>query len=289
MTDGETKLADQRGKFAQVVRDGHKVPEVEWIPGRLLLSNRRLVLAGGEGKRTIPLQEVASIKSREDAANPLAAVSNYLSLQVEADVMLVSPDEHASFEAALYTAALEGGTVAVKHPALEGGVVQETAWEKGRLSPDFGDGSVALATADGQFVAVDLDDVGKVEESEATVLDERRPLVEVEHAVDGTAVETHVSGSRQVVTILADLLRKHERRHETDVELGEEEREVVMALYSGVSPFQIPEFVGLDVERVEEIYGDLVEAGVLTESRTRREVRLKARGRHVARDAMDAE
>ncbi|MFC7057971.1 hypothetical protein [Halovenus salina] len=62
-----------------------------------------------------------------------------------------------------------------------------------------------------------------------------------------------------------------------------------MALYSGVSPFQIPDFVGLDVETVEEIYDELIEAGVLQEKRVRRDVQLKARGRNIASEAMGEE
>ncbi|PSP42457.1 chemotaxis protein CheF1, partial [Halobacteriales archaeon QH_2_66_30] len=39
MSEGETTLADQQGKFTQVVTDGRKVPDIEWIGGRILLSN----------------------------------------------------------------------------------------------------------------------------------------------------------------------------------------------------------------------------------------------------------
>jgi helix-turn-helix protein len=62
-----------------------------------------------------------------------------------------------------------------------------------------------------------------------------------------------------------------------------------MALYSGVSPFQIPEFVGLDVEEVEETFDQLIEQGILEKQRVRREVQLKARGRHIASEATDEE
>ena len=47
---------------------------------------------------------------------------------------------------------------------------------------------------------------------------------------------------------------------------------MLVALYSGVSPFEVPDFVGMDVEAVEETFDSLVEKGVLTEKRVRREV-----------------
>jgi len=293
MSEGETTLADQRGKFTQVVTDGRKVPDVEWIGGRILLSNKRLVLASSEGKRTIPLAKIGTIKGRQDAAQPLAQVSSYLSLQVGNDVTLVAPKRHEAFERALYEAVLDQQAVAVKHPAVEGGVVQSTGWEKGRLTVEFdgeaASGTVALAAADGQFVEIEIDDVGVVEETEGTVFGDERAVVEAAHTDEGTAVETHVSGSSQTVSVLASLLRKGEQKNTTDVTLSDEESEVLMALYSGVSPFQIPDFVGMEVDRVGEIYDQLIDEGILEEKRVRREVTLKARGRHIASEAMDEE
>jgi helix-turn-helix protein len=281
MSEGETKLADQRGKFTQVVKGGRKVPEIEWIAGRILLSTKRLILASNEGKRTIQLGKIGNIKSRQNAPQP--NVSSYLSIQVGNDVTLVSPQNHDDFEQRLYDAVLDQSVVLVKHPAVEGGVVQGTGWEKGRVTLD--DGEVALALTSGQFVEIHLDDVGTLDVKEGEVKGDERLVAEVGHTVGGTAVQTHVTGPRQTVSVLASLLRKGEQQNAADVDLTDEQNEVLMALYSGVSPFQIPKFVGMDVERVERIYDDLIETGVLEQKRTRREVELKARGRHIASEA----
>jgi len=287
MSEGEQKLADATGKFTQVVKDGRKVPDLEWISGRILLSTKRLVLASTDGKRTIPLSKIQSIKVREDAAKPLAKVSNYISLQMGDDVMLVSPKNQTQFEQRLYHAILDQEIILAKHPAVEGGVVQDAGWEKARLKIE--DGEVALALTSGQFVEIDVDEVGTVEIHDHDVMGKERTVAEVSHTQDGTAVETHLSGVRQHVTVLASLLRKGEEKNTTDVDLTERESEVLMALYSGVSPFQIPEFVGMDVDMVEEIFDRLIEDGILEERRVRRQVELKARGRHIASEAMDEE
>jgi len=252
MSEGESKIEDQQGKFTQVVKSGRKVPDIEWIPGRILLSNKRVVLASSEGKRTIPLSKVQSIKGRQDANKPLAQVSSYLSLQVGNEVTLIAPKQHEQFEQALYKAVLDQQVVLIKHPAVEGGVVQGKEWEKGRLTLD--EGEVAVAIASGQFLEIEIDDVGTVDSQETEIMCGERFVIEVEHTEEGT-----------------------------------EENEVLMALYSGVSPFQIPNFVGMDIDRVEEIYDQLIEKGVLEEQRTRREVALQARGRHIAGEAMDEE
>ncbi len=280
----ERKLADSTGKFVRVVRDGRKVADLEWLSGRILLSNRRLVLASSEGKRTIPLSNISSLKNRRDADNAMAPVSGYFSVQVGADVHLVAPSDVDEFEAALYDALVDDEVVLVRHPAVEGGVVRDTEWERGQLS--VGPATVGIGVASGQFVEVEVEDVGGVDVGERNVRGSTRRVLEVEHTVeDGTSVQTHVSGSSQHVAVLESLVSKGPTVDVEDIDLSDAERQVLMALYSGVSPFEIPGFVGMDVEDVEAVFDRLVETGVLREKRVRREVRLKARGRNIASEA----
>ena len=281
----ERALVDTQGKFVQVVENGRKVNDLEWLSGRIILSNRRIVLVSGEGKRTIVLGNVQSIKNRTDVNTTVSPVSGYFSLQVGADVHLVAPKDVDAFEAELYGTVLDGQVVLVKHPAVEGGVVQDTEWEKGKLNvePD----EVGLGVASGQFVEVELVDVGAVDVTERTVRGSGRRVLEVEHTTDaGTSVKTYVTGGARHVSILESLVRQGELENAADIDLDGTQTEVLMALYSGVSPFEIPEFVGLDIEAVEEIFDELVEAGILAEKRVRREVKLKARGRNIASEAM---
>jgi helix-turn-helix protein len=281
----ERTLVDTTGKFVQVVRDGRKVADLEWLSGRILLSNRRIVLVSEEGKRTIALSQVSSLKNRRDADNAIAPVSGYFSLQVDADVHLVAPSVIDDFEDGLYDALVDGEVVPVKHPAVEGGVVQDTGWEKGRLSVDPDE--VGLGVASGQFVEIEVADVGGVDVTERAVKGSKRRVLEVEHTVaDGTSVETHVTGSTRHVAVLESLVSKGPSNDVEDLDLTDAERQVLMALYSGVSPFEIPEFVGMDVAEVEEVFDQLVETGVLSEKRVRREVRLKARGRNIASEVI---
>jgi helix-turn-helix protein len=285
MSEGERTLTDTKGKFVQVVKDGRKVADLEWLSGRIILSNKRIVLVSKEGKQTIVLSNVGGVKNRKHADNAMAPVSGYFSVQVGADVYLVGPQAIDDFEAGLYEAILDQEVVLVKHPAVEGGVVQDTDWQKARLSvePD----EVDLAVASGQFVEVELADVGGATVTEKTVKGSTRRVLEVEHTVEvATSVETHVSGSARHMAILESLVSRDLTNEAEDIDLSDGERQVLMALYSGVSPFEIPDFVGMDIEEVEAIFDRLCEAGVVTEKRVRRDVRLKARGRNVANEAM---
>jgi helix-turn-helix protein len=286
MSEGETKLADTQGKFAQVVKDGRKLNDVEWQSGRIILSNTRLILVSNDGKRTIPLSKLDGLKGRTDVNQAIARVSGYVSLQIGNNVTLVAPNDDEGFRQQLFKALLNQAVILAKHPAVKGGVVQDAGWEKGRLK--IGDDAVELAIASGAFVEIDLDDIGGVEETERTVMDEERTVLEVEHTEeDGTSVQTYLSGKQRHMSFLQTLLREGEQRAEVNADLSEREHEVLMALYSGVSPFEIPNFVGMDVDKVEGVYDRLIELEILEEVRTRKEVQLKARGRNIASDAID--
>ncbi|MFB6075395.1 MAG: CheF family chemotaxis protein [Haloarculaceae archaeon] len=284
MSDGEHKLADSQGKFVTVIEGGRKRNDVDWMGGRILLSNKRIVLASSEGKRTIPLSKVSGIKSNTNVNEAIAQVSGYISVQVGADVTLVAPQDIESFEAELYDVLLDQRPVLVKHPALKGGVVQDTNWEKGRMSVD--DDRVDLAITSGTFVELEVDDVATVEETTKTIRGDKRAVVEVEHTIEGTSVQTHVTGARRDVSILGSFVRRGEHLEIDEIDLTQEETEVLMALYTGVSPFEIPDFVGMDIGQVEEIFDRLQEYGVVEEVRVRREVELQARGRSIAGEAM---
>jgi helix-turn-helix protein len=123
LSETEEALADTQGAFVQVITDGRKVADLTWIAGRLLLSDRRLVLASTEGKRTIPLSKVSGLKIREDVGESIPQVPGYISCQVGTDVFLLGPTDFASFQSAFFDALLDDETVLIKHSVLKGGVV----------------------------------------------------------------------------------------------------------------------------------------------------------------------
>ncbi len=93
---------------------------------------------------------------------------------------------------------------------MKGGVVQDGGWEKGRLKLD-GD-CINPAIASGTFVELDIDDVGTVEAKEKTIRGDERPLLEVEHTIEGTSVETHITGTPRHVSLIEGLVRQGEQR-----------------------------------------------------------------------------
>lgn len=284
MSQGEQKLADEVGRFTMAVVDGRARNQLSWQKGRFLLTNRRLVIASSDGKRTIPLADITKIGGRADVSQQVAAVPEYVSIHVDEDVFLVETADSTSFELNVYQGLLNGRTISVKHPAVEGGVVQNEPWVDGRVKIE--EEAVAIALASGKLVDIELNDVASVETERRDVDGSPAAVVSIDHTEDGTSVVTASSGPFKQLRLLAMFIRSRSKKNDVSIDLGQRDREVLMALYSGVSPFEIPEFVGIEVEKLEEIYERLIEANVLDEIRVRREVALTTRGRNLASEAM---
>jgi helix-turn-helix protein len=287
VSESEHKLLDVQGKFLRAIQNGHKLNDASWTPGRIILSNKRVIVATEGGKFTIPLSEVRTIGGRYDVNQAIASVSDYVSLHRGDNVVLFTLPSTEDFTWLLYEALLDGTIVLAKHPAVEGGVVQSTDWNKGQLSMD--EDAVGVAIANGSFVEIELADVGSVESDTRTVTGDERPVVEVEHTEGATSVETHLSGTERRCELVGSLFDKRARENEVEIDLDGAEQQVLMALYSGVSPFEIPEFVGMDIDVVEETYERLIELEVLDEVRKRREVTLTTRGRNLASESINDE
>ena len=279
MSDTEKKITDTRGQFMQAVQGGRELNDASWSACRIVLTTQRLVLIA-DGKRQIPLQSIDRIADRHDVNQASAGVSNYVALHLDEDVVLVSAGEHEAFETDLYRASLNGEIILVQHPAVEGGVVQDSEWTKGRMKVT--DEALRLALADGQAVEIERADIGDLTVEEKTVSGEDRTVIAVEHTDDGISVETHLAGEEFHATVLQVMLAESAERNQADLDLSSTERRVIMALHSGVSPFDIPSFVGIDVEQSEEIFDRLIELDVISVVRERTEVQLTTKGRRVA-------
>jgi helix-turn-helix protein len=285
--EGEQKLADTAGRFAWAVRDGRPVGDVRWTSGRILLSNRRLILVARGGKRSVPLASIDGVGARRDVNQAIATVSDYVSLPVGDDVLVVAPGDDPTFVGTLYGAMLAGQAILVKHPAVRGGVVQSVEWARGRIKIDPDE--VALALASGAFVRFQNDDVATVDRADRSVDDDTREVLEVGHTDEGQSVVTYFSADDRTLDVLEALFRRAGEGNDSHIDLSPLETEILMSLYTGVTPFDIPDFVDEPIDEVEEIFERLVELEVLQEVRLRREVTLKARGRNIASDAMNSQ
>lgn len=285
MSGDERKILDTAGDVCYVVRNGESVDSPSWTSCRLVLTNKRLVVAENGPKRTIPHAKV-SIPRGESPVPEGIDTTGAVTLRVGSTVLVVTATDAGDFVETYCRANLGGGVILAKHPAVVGGVVQdEASWSKARFAVE--DDLLTLQFPDGDSMACELEDVGTVEERSGNVMGEQRDIVAIEHTDDdGRSMETHLSGNARHTTVLATLFEHIVERREDDHELSEIESQVLMALYSGVSPFEMADFVGISVDEVEDIYQHLLEIGAVDEVRTRTEVTLNAQGRNMASEAM---
>ncbi|PSP65009.1 hypothetical protein BRC79_09325 [Halobacteriales archaeon QH_8_67_27] len=286
MSGDETKLADTPGDYAYVVRDGQPVGEPRWNSSRLLLTSKRLVLADADGNQSFPHGAVDLVDDPESVVPESFPTDGATALRVGDHVLLVDAAEVDAFDREYCRAALDTEVILVKHPAVVGGVVQDTEWSKARFR--FADDTVKLALPGGQTPSFAVDDVGTIETATQGVMGTRRQVVQLEHTdEEGHSVETHFSGTEAHCRVLTYLFGAVvSDRQSEEYELTEMESQVLMALYSGVSPFEMADFVGISVDEVEEIYQKLLEMDAVDEVRVRTEVSLNAHGRNLASEAM---
>lgn len=286
MSEGEQKLVDTAGDYLYAVKGGEPFADASWRSCRILLTSERLVLSTSGGKQAIPHSKIrllddASVlpeQHQDGTATPLRIGNN---------VILVDAQQVESFELEYCRAALHDEVILSKYPAKIGGVVQEDAsWSKARFR--LNDDTISLGLPANQTVSFQIDDVGTIETATQQVMNEQRTVVEVEHTdKQDRSVETHFSGTTWHAKALESLLATAIEERESDYDLTEVESQVLMALYSGVSPFEMADFVGIEVNEVEEIYQKLLEVGAVDKVRERTEVSLNAHGRNLASEAMN--
>lgn len=285
MSSDEQKLVDTSGDYMYAVKGGTPVEDPQWRSCRLVMTNKRLVLANDSGNQALPHSNIEVLDEGElpDGVDASGATP----MRVGDNVLLFDASSISDFELEYCRATLHGTVILAKHPAVVGGVIQDDAtWRKTRFRLD-GD-VLQLEFPDGSQTSFAIDEVGTIETSDQTVMGDARTVLEVEHADEqDRSVETYFSGMEHHTKALQSLFEGVIEEREGDYELTETESQVLMALYSGVSAFEMSDFVGIPVDEVEEIYQKLLDVGAVDEVRTRTEVSLNAQGRNMASEAMN--
>jgi helix-turn-helix protein len=208
-TAGERVVADFVANF--VAGDGtHREP----VSGRVLMSDRRLVLVTGAWRTVIPLSSVVDVSTSAVPENVKALFDDALLVRYRQtpdaapSVVVVGADLSTvdRFARLLYRSLVGGGSVSVRHPATVGGVAATTDWATGTLTctPD----RVTVTLDGGDSVTVELPDVVGVGVVTRRVDDGRERVLAVDHHVGGTVVTTelHCRAERHA-TLLSRLFR----------------------------------------------------------------------------------
>lgn len=281
----EKRLADFIGEYSSS-SDWMGSGDMEFSPCRVVLSNRRLVIAKGADDRTvIPLSSVFDVGKSNVPQELKDYVKNAVSVAYKQDgssfIVVLKADDYAldKFRYLVYKALLNGVSVEVRHPARVGGrVVEEAGWEKTRLK--VGDRALILA----DVVKIDVNSVYSVSVKGIEVRDSEVKVLSIDHAREEGVVATqlNIPNSRHL-NIVGRYIRSEYRRisNEADsLELSGEEKKIMVGVYSGVREEQLPGMLNMGVPEVNMLLNQLMQKGIIRQ--TKDGVQLTNKGKVVA-------
>lgn len=294
----ESVVADFVGRFF--------VPgtEVDGGPptGRVVLSQRRLVLAADGHRETVPLSAVFDVAVGQVPPEMAGYFNDTVTIAYRrGDGRAVAAVEGTDtnidrFATVLFKVLLNGTPAVTRHPAKVGGRVVDSPTERRTLDVTQGEltfvgeraggGSAGSRTQSGESVepfTVRLSDVVSVERSDRDLGEGRRAVISFRHIEDGTAVTSQVGiDSARLTNVLGRYIRlcyADVREELEDVELGEAETEVLVAAYSAGPHVSLATVVDIEPQRLTVLLNGLVDEGLLVD--TDDGTRLTAKGQVV--------
>ncbi|MFO7967871.1 MAG: CheF family chemotaxis protein [Archaeoglobaceae archaeon] len=294
----ESKITDNIGKFISPISSNDKrYRDAKWVPGRIILSTKNIWMIGKDRKKKIPLKSIYDVGGRFDISNEVRSMPFYILIKHYGSekemnsslVTLKNKNEFENLKEKLLEILLNKKVVLVKYPVKKGGVIQQNIkWEKAQIA--IKKNKLRMVTESKKFIRVDLDKIQLVKKEDREIDQETKKVLDIQFSEmeneQEFSVECYVHGKEGVLNILNNFIFGSFDKVTADINLSESEKQIIMSLYTGVSPFEIAGFIGMDVDKVEEVYDRLIELGVLKEVRKRKEVILTTRGKNLASEAL---
>jgi helix-turn-helix protein len=255
----ESVIADFVAKF-----NSEATVRSEPVKGRIVLSEKRLVLAADAGKVTIPLTSVIDIgvgQVPDDLGGFFSATVTVAFERGDRNMVaaIEAGDEKIDkFSTVLFKAVLNGTNMTVKHPAKVGGRVtgEEFTPAKLFLKPQ----TVEFRRQD-NTVAVKLATVDGFDRLNREIAGQSRPVLAVKHMPRGKDLTTFAAAdSARKMNILGRYLRLEYtdlRSEIDDIELSESEIRVLVTIYSSGSDVSLAKVLDMDGSQVTMLLNDL--------------------------------
>jgi helix-turn-helix protein len=267
----ESIIADFVGKFNAEV-----LTRAEPVKGRVLLSQKRLVLAAREDdKLTIPLSSIFDIAVGHippdlgDFFDSTVTVAFERGNSRHVAVVEADDDKISKFSTVLFKAILNGTETTVKERARVGGRVTSEEYTTAKLF--LKPGTVEFRKPDGSF-EVSLKTVTDFQRSTREIAGSNRPALNFRHMKDGTAITTEAAmASPRKMAILGRFLRLEYSdlmQEIKDVELTSDKTEILVAMYStgDLDGMPLANIVSAEASEVTMLLQDLEEDGLLQDS-----------------------
>lgn len=263
----ESTIADFVGRFLPDSNATSAGPSA----GRIVLSPKRLVLASGDGRKTIPLAEIFDVvvgqvpTDMAEYFDDTVAIAYSTGADRRTAIVEADAEDVTRFTNVLFRALLQGATVRVKHPARIGGRYTDVDAEKASLR--LGDREVSFEGTDPRL-RIALSSVTYFEKTDRTINGRTRPALNVQYTTDGEAITAEVvMGSTRLMNILGRFLRLEysnllQAVREMDVSAGE--MEVLVAIYSSAGDVDLAGVLGRDSSALTMLLNSLEEKRLVT-------------------------
>lgn len=261
----------------------------EPVKGRIVLSQKRLVLASGDGsKTTVPLSAIFDINVGQVPGELESFFQDTITIAYRKNdrsrsvVVEAGTDEVSRFKTVLFKAELNGTKAMVKHPARVGGRVTGTSFRPSKLKIRPGE----VRFVGDETVTVDLANVTHFQKDTR----DRGPVLVVRHAEEGQSVtsEFAIEGD-QKLNLLGRYLRleySELAQQAEEVATSEAEMEALVAIYSGARSGDLAGTLGVDSSRVTMLLNDLREKGLIDEGQ--KGLSLTAQGQLLVSDRIES-
>lgn len=283
----ESVIADFVGKFNASVVD-RREPE----SGRILLSQKRLVLATDGGKHTVPLSQIFDVAVGTVPSDLGKFFNSTVTIAFKSDdtrhVAAVEADDEKieKFSTVLFKALLNGTTMTVKHPARRGGRVTDASFHPAKLR--LGPQAVEFAGQDSSF-EVDLSTVTNFDRARREIGGSEREVLSIRHMEGGQAITSLAAAdSSRKMGLLGRYLRLEYSEIVDDlaeIDLSETETELLVAIYSTGPEVSLANVVGSDASQVTMLLSDLEGKGLVVDGPDG--PALTAKGRVVVSDKLE--
>lgn len=264
----ESVIADFVASF-----NSEQTARTEPTKGRVLLSQKRLVLAAGESKTTIPLANIFDVAVGHVPPDLGDFFDSTVTVAFENDarrlVAAIEADDEKieKFSTVLFKALLNGTKTTVKHPAEIGGRVTDTQYEKADLS--LRPRGVRFKRPSDAFT-VRLSEVTKFSRETRKISGKKQATLSVRHLRDGQAVSTIAAlPSSRKLALLGRYLRLELTELKTelkDIELSDPEIELLVAVYSAgdIEGVPLANLLDRDASEVTMLVNDLEDKELVT-------------------------
>ncbi len=251
----ESVIADFVAKF-----NSEATARGEPVKGRVLLSQKRLVLAANdENKLTIPLSDVFDVAVGQVPPDLGNFFDSTVTIAFERGdrryvaAVEAGDDKIDKFSTVLFKAICNGTEMTVKHPARRGGRVTNAQFKAAKLF--LQPGTVQFRNDQGT-IDIELSTVTDFDRATREIGGSKRPVLVVRHMPGAEALTTlAATKSPRKMSILGRYLRLEYSELMADlqdVDLGTDEKELLVALYSGAGGpgISLADIVDLDASQV---------------------------------------